>query len=184
MTLAVGLVDWAVIVILSVSVIFGLAEGFFRSVFSLGGLLLGLLLAAWNYSSLATLLFPLLHSQRVASTISYLLIALLVMGLASLAGKILSKFFHIMGLGCLDRLAGGVFGFFKGSLLVILAILVIAAFFPNSHWLTDAILPKYFFGACHLSTHMGPHELAEKVQQGLKALDVNSPPWMRPGGGI
>ena len=40
------------------SVLGGLAQGFFRSVCSLCGLLLGLLLAAWNYARIAALLLP------------------------------------------------------------------------------------------------------------------------------
>ena len=54
--------------------------------------------------------------------------------------------FHSIGLGCLDRIAGGSFGFLQGVLLVTLGILVTVAFFPQAHWLADARLPRYFFG--------------------------------------
>ena len=43
------LVDWAIVILIALSVLEGLSEGFFRSFCSLGGLLLGLVLAAWNY---------------------------------------------------------------------------------------------------------------------------------------
>jgi uncharacterized membrane protein required for colicin V production len=84
-------------------------------------------------------------------------------------------------LGCLDRLAGGVFGFFQGALLVTLCILVTIAFFPRAHWLVEARMPKMFFGACHLTTHMSPAELAERVREGLKTLEEESPRWLHPG---
>ena len=32
-----------------------------------------------------------------------------------------------------------------------------------------------FFGACHLSTHMSPAELAERVREGLRMLEEESP---------
>ncbi len=86
-----------------------------------------------------------------------------------------------MGLGCLDRLAGAVFGFFQGMLLVTLIVLVMVAFFPEAQWLAEAKLPKLFFGACHLSTHMTPAELSKQVQQGLKQLEHESPKWMHSG---
>ncbi len=176
-------VDWAIVILLVLSVMGGLQQGFFRAVFSLGGLVLGLVLAAWNYATVAAFFMPLVHIEAVADTIGFLLIALLVMGVAGTAGNILAKTLHRMGLGCLDRLAGGAFGFFQGALIVTLVILVSVAFFPQAHWLVDARLPRLFFGACHLSTHMSPAELAERVRHGLNMLERESPQWMHPGAG-
>jgi hypothetical protein len=64
---------------------------------------------------------------------------------------------------------------------VTLCILVTVAFFPHAQWLAEARLPRYFFGACHLSTHMGPAELAERVRDGLRMLEQESPWWLHPG---
>ncbi|MFY9852272.1 MAG: CvpA family protein [Terracidiphilus sp.] len=178
-----GLVDWAIVVVMALAVVGGFAQGFFRAVCGLGGLLLGLALAAWNYGHIAKLVLPMVRIEAVANVIGFLLIALLVMALAGLAGKILSKTFHSIGLGCLDSLAGAVFGFFQGALLVTLVILVTVAFFPRTHWLTEAKLPRLFFGACHLSTNVTPHELAERVRRELNAMEKQSPRWLHPGDG-
>lgn len=175
------LVDWAIVVVMVLSVLGGLTQGFFRSVFSLAGLVFGLALAAWNYRLIAALVQPMVRIETVANAIGFLLIALIVMGLATVAGKMLSKVFHHMGLGCLDRLAGAAFGFFQGALLVTLVILAALAFFPKAHWLKEAKLPRYFFGACHLSTEMSPADLADHIRQGLKSLEDESPQWLRPG---
>jgi membrane protein required for colicin V production len=173
-------IDWAILIAIALSVLGGLKQGFFRSVCSLGGLLLGLVLAAWNYARVAALLMPLVRVEPVADTMGFVLIALFVMALASILGMVLAKALHKMGLGCLDRLAGAAFGLFQGALLVTLCILVAVAFYPKAHWLAEGKLPKRFFGACHLSTHMSPEELARRVRQGLKTLEEESPPWMHP----
>jgi len=172
--------DWAIVIVMALSVLGGIRQGFFRSVCSLGGLLLGLVLAAWNYARIAALLMPLVHIEQVSDTIAFILIALFVMALASILGTVLAKALHYMGLGCLDRLAGAAFGLFQGALLVTLGILVVVAFYPKAHWLAEGKLPKRFFGACHLSTRMSPDELAKRVRQGLKTLEEESPPWMHP----
>jgi len=177
------LVDWAIVILLVLSVLGGLQQGFFRSACSLGGLFLGLVLAAWNYARLASVLKPLVRIEAVADTIGFLLIALVVMGLAGILGTILAKALHQIGLGCLDSLAGAVFGLLQGALLVTLCILVAVAFFPKAHWLVQGKLPKQFFGACHLSTHMSPAELARRVREGLKTLEDESPRWMHPDHG-
>jgi len=176
-------VDWAIVIILALSVLEGLSEGFFRSVFSLGGLLLGLVLAAWNYGFAAELLMPMVRIERVANAFGFLLIALVVMVAASIVGNILAKTMHQLGLGCVDKLAGGAFGLVKGALLVMLCILVTVAFFPRADWLAESRLPRLFFGACHVSTHMSPDVLAQRVRDGLKIIERESPFWLHPGSG-
>jgi membrane protein required for colicin V production len=172
------LVDWIIVVVLAAAVIGGVARGFFRSAFSLGGLLLGLALAMWNYWRLAAILKPLIHSIEAANAVAFLLIALVVMVIAAVVGSLLAKVFQKVGLGCLDRLAGAVFGLFQGVLFVTVCILVTVAFFPQTVWLTESRLPRYFFGALNVSTHVTPAKLADKVRHELKTLESESPAWM------
>jgi len=177
------LVDWIIVVILALAVASGFAQGFFRSVCALGGLFLGLVIAAWNYARVAAFFRPLLRIDAVADAISFILIAVIVMAIAGIVGKVLSKTLHHMGLGFLDRLAGAAFGLLQGALMITLIILVAIAFFPQAHWLADSQLPRRFFGACHLTTHMTPAELAERVRDGLRLLEQESPQWMHPQNG-
>jgi membrane protein required for colicin V production len=175
------LVDWAVIGILLCAVIGGLMEGFFRSVCGLLGVVLGLVVAAWNYGRMAALLLPLVRIPAIANTIGFLLIALVVMGLIGLVGNLLAKTFRLLGLGWLDGLAGAVFGFFQGVLLIVIGILVVVAFFPQAQWVAEARVPRMFFGACHVSANVTPTELGERVRSGLRAWEAESPRWMHPG---
>ena len=101
------LVDWVVVFIMVMAVIGGLSEGFFRSACALGGLLLGLVIAAWNYGQVASLLWSVIRVRPVADAIAFLLIALLVMAIVGFIGSALAKAFRLLGLGWLDRLAGG-----------------------------------------------------------------------------
>lgn len=174
-------VDWAVVIILACAVLGGLVQGFFRSVCGLLGVVLGLVVAAWNYGKGAALILPLVRVPAVANTMSFLLIAIVVMALIGLIGNLLAKTFRLLGLGWLDGLAGAVFGFFQGVLLVVIGILVVVAFFPQAHWIADARLPRMFFGACHVSANVTPAELGERVRNGLRAWEAESPRWMHPG---
>jgi membrane protein required for colicin V production len=176
-------VDWAIVLVIVLAVLGGLKQGFLRSACSLLGLLGGLVLASWNYGRLAPPILPLVRVEAAANAIAFVLIAIIVMALAAVVGAILSKAVHRIGLGCLDRLAGAAFGFFQGALMVTLLILVTVAFFPRAHWLAQARLPRMFFGACHLSMHMSPQALSDRVQRGLKVLEEESPQWLHPGSG-
>ncbi len=168
------LVDWIIVVALAVAVLAGIARGFFRSAFSLAGLIVGLALAAWNYWRLAAILKPLIHSVEVANAVAFIVIALLVMVVAAILGSLLAKLFQKVGLGCLDRLAGAVFGFVEGIVLVTIAILITVAFFPETVWLTEARLPRYFFGALHVSVQVTPSRLGDRVRKELQTLESES----------
>ncbi|MGA9587482.1 MAG: CvpA family protein [Terracidiphilus sp.] len=165
------LVDWIIVVVLAASVLAGIARGFFRSAFSLAGLVLGLMLAAWNYWRLAAILKVVIHSVEVADAIAFVVIALLVMAVAAILGSLLAKIFEKVGLGCLDRLAGGLFGFIEGLVFVLVCILVTVAFFPQTVWLTEARLPRYFFGALHVSIRVTPSRMSDRVRKELQTLE-------------
>lgn len=174
------IVDWIIVALLAGAVLAGFVQGFFRVVFALGGFLLGLVLAAWNYQYLGAMLRHGMHNEQVANAIAFLLIAILVTFIVGMVGSLLSKALHKIGLGCVDRLAGAVFGLFQGAALITLCILVTVTFFPRTHWLTESRLPRYFFGACRLSTHLSPDALAARVRAELKTLENASPGWMHP----
>ena len=173
-------VDWAIVIVLATSVIGGLTQGLFRSLCSLCGLFFGLVIAAWNYGRVAAFLRPAIKIDAIADAIGFLLIALLVMAIANIVGAAFSRMIHRMGLGCLDRLAGGVFGFLQGALLVTIFILVVVAFFPKAQWLAAGRLPKLFFGVCHLSARVSPEDLSNRVREGLLMMEEHAPEWMHP----
>ena len=172
------LVDWIIVIVLAGAVLAGLARGFLRSVFSLVGLIAGVALASWNYWRVAGFLKRFIHSVEICDAIGFLIIALAVMAVAAILGSLLSKFFEKVGLGCLDRLAGALFGFVEGLVLVTLCILVTVAFFPQTAWLTEARLPRYFFGALHVSIQVTPTRLSERVRKELNSLETKSKQWM------
>jgi membrane protein required for colicin V production len=171
-------VDWIILAVLVGCVLGGMAQGLFRTVCSLAGLILGIALAEWNYARFAVVFKPIVRIDAVANAIAFLLIAVVVMFLANVAGIALSKMLNWMGLGCIDILGGAIVGFVQGVLLVTVCILVTVAFFPQTQWLTQAEFPQMFFGALHVSTNTSPSELSGRVMDGLKTLKHDAPKWM------
>ena len=91
------LVDWIIVAVLAGPVLAGIAQGFLRSIFSLGGLILGLVVAAWNYEASGRIFAKAFHSRQVADAIAFLLIAIVIAGLAAVLGVILSRIFRKIG---------------------------------------------------------------------------------------
>ena len=143
--------------------------------------MLGLALAAWNYWRVAAMLKPLIHSVEVANAIAFLVIASAGDGGGGDCwDRCWQRFFRRSAWDAWIRLAGAVFGFVEGMVLVTSCILVTVAFFPETEWLTEARLPRYFFGALHVSTHVTPSRLADRVRKELQTLEEESPQWMHP----
>ena len=84
-----------------------------------------------------------------AEALSFLLIALGVMLLAGLVGRMIRWSVHSIGLGWADRFIGACFGLVKGCALVTLAVLVVAAFLPQATWFQQSRLAPYFLTAAH-----------------------------------
>lgn len=163
-------VDWVIMIVLAVAAITGLVQGFVRSVFGLAGLVLGLQIAFRNFPQAAAKLAPLVHAEPVANAIAFIGIAILIMALAALVGHILAKLFRIIGLGWLDALAGAVFGFAEGVLLVSVCILATVAFFPQAAWLSESKTPQLFVSACEATLDLSPAKFAEHVHEGIQRL--------------
>jgi len=173
-----NLVDLVILLLLAASATVGFRSGLIQSVFSLVGLIAGIAIASWNYKHFAVELEPMVHSLALAEAIWFCLIAIAVMLIAGLLGFLLKGLVHGIGLAWLDKTLGLVFGFLQGAVLVTLCIVVLAAFFPDTSWLGDAKLTRHFLGSAHLTMHMTPDELKEKIMKGLHVLEKDVPPWL------
>jgi membrane protein required for colicin V production len=175
-----AIVDWVIAAIVILAVIGAAKNGFFVEAFSLGGVVLGLLIASWNYQRLMPSLLQAVHTPAVAEAIAFLAIALVVMIAAGLVGRILHRTAHSIGLGWLDRLIGAAFGFLKGCVVVTLGVMALAAFYPQCGWLDHSRLAPYFLSAAHTTTAVTPAELGERIRDGVKIIRDAQPDWLKP----
>ena len=173
-----NLVDLVILLLLAASAVVGFRSGLIQSIFSLAGLIAGIAIASWNYMHFAVELEPMVHSLALAEAIWFCLIAIAVMMVAGIIGFLIKGLIHGVGLGWLDKTLGLVFGLLQGAVLVTLCIIVLAAFFPDTKLLGDAQLSRYFLGSAHVTTHMTPDELKEKIMKGLHVLEKDAPPWL------
>jgi membrane protein required for colicin V production len=173
-----NVVDIAIVLLLLISAVFGYRSGLIQSVTSLVGLIAGIAIASWNFPRLSDRLVPYLHSVPLSEAAAFCLIALLVMVLAGLIGMVLKKLIHGIGLGWLDKICGLIFGVLRGGLLVVLCIVTLAAFFPDTRWLGDSQLGKYFLSSAQVTSYMSPDELKRRILDGLHVLEEDSPKWL------
>ena len=170
--------DWFLIAIVVYSTVIAFLRGFFREIFSLVGLGAGILLASWNYGVLGDRLARFIP-WTTAQVVAFLLIAILVMVLCGLAGKLLSSTAKTIGLGFFDRLLGGVFGLARGFLLGVAILMAAAAFLPREKYIRDSQLSDYFLDGAHAVSFVVPTNLQHHIREGVTQLKHGAPDWIK-----
>ncbi len=172
--------DLFLFALLAYSTIMAFMRGFLRELFFLGGLVLGLLLAAWNHEQVAQLLARFIATPATASMVAFFLIILAVMLASGLIGRVLNRAVQAVGLGFFDRLLGAIFGFARGCLLGVTILVAVAAFFPKTTWISNSRLAPYFLAGAHAVSFVVPHDLQQQILNGTEQLKHNAPDWIKP----
>jgi membrane protein required for colicin V production len=162
--------DWVIVAVILVSVIQAAISGFFHEAFGIAGLIFGYLLAAWNYERLAARFAPHLKSMWLGEIAAFLIIFLAVLLLAGIAGRIVRHIVKEAGLSFVDRILGGALGLLRGSLMVAVILMSMAAFTPTSRWLEGSGLAPYFLVVGRAAIWVAPSELRARFYQGLDLL--------------
>jgi membrane protein required for colicin V production len=172
--------DCFLIAILAYSTILAFVRGIILELFSLGGLIAGILLASWNYQHVALLLGRLISTPATAQIVAFLLIIIAAMVLSALLGKALNRTAHAIGLGFFDRLLGAAFGFVRGCLLGVAILIAVVAFLPQSQWIANSQLTPYFLAGAHAVSFVVPHDLRQQILDGAEKLKHDAPDWIKP----
>jgi len=162
--------DWAIVTILVLSVLLAAAQGFLHEVISLAGVVVGYLLAAWEYWRVARWILPYVKSEAVAESVAFLGIFVAVVIAAGIIGRIARWLAREAGLVWADRLLGALFGVVRGSVMVAVLVMALAAFAPGSPWLGRSSLGGYFLVGSRGMSWAAPATLRQKVRQGVAAM--------------
>lgn len=134
-----NIVDWILLILLSLFGLRGYFKGLFREIFSLGGLVVGFMVAARYNGAVATLaasywqVFPLVLKATAFVTLFFL-----VYFSFNLVGWLLHHSTRVLFLQTLNRFGGIVIGLGKGVAMVALVIF----FFASSPWVPAATREK------------------------------------------
>jgi membrane protein required for colicin V production len=145
-------------------------EGFFHEAFKLAGLVVGYLLAAWQYHRLAEWFAPHLKSPWFGEIAGFLIIFFAVLIVAGVAGRIARSAMKEAGLSAIDRIMGAVLGLLKGVLVVAIVLTAVAAFAPAAKWLAGSEFAPYFLVGGRAAIWVAPAELRQRFYQGLDYL--------------
>lgn len=162
--------DWFIVLVVLLNVISAAIQGFFAEALSMAGLIIGYIVAAWQYRRLAEWLMSFLKSPWLAEIFGFLIIFFAVLILFSIAGRLARKLMKAAGLSGFDRFLGALLGVLKGALVVAVVLMGMTAFTPTSKMLENSELAPYFLVAGRAAIWVAPPELRARFYEGLDFL--------------
>jgi membrane protein required for colicin V production len=161
--------DWFFAVVILVSLLVAAAQGFFLEVFSLAGVVVGFLLAAWEYTRVAAWM-TFINPPWAANIVAFFVIFVAVSILAGAIGRIASWGMKQVGLRWVDRVLGAAFGLIRGLLIVTVIVMAMAAFAPNAQWLRQSQTAPYFLVVGRGASWLAPADVRNRVREGMDLL--------------
>jgi membrane protein required for colicin V production len=168
--MGISILDWVILLIVLLSVLQAIGQGFFYEFLSLAGVIVGYLLAAWEYPRAALWFAPHVNSQWEADIVGFFVIFFVVVLLAGVLGRIARWAVHGVGLRWFDRLLGAVFGFLQGAVLSTVVVLALAAFAPQWGWLQQSRIAPFLLVSGRALIWAAPVELRERFHEGWELL--------------
>ena len=162
--------DWVILAIIGISVLMAASQGFMFEAISLAGLIVGYMLAAWEYHVVSAWFAPYVKSQWIADIIGFIAILLAVIILAGIIGRLARWLLKEVGLHWFDRILGGAFGLVRGSLTAAVVLLGFTTFNPQSNWLEGSRLAPYFLVVARGASWLAPYDVRARFRQGAEVL--------------
>jgi membrane protein required for colicin V production len=162
--------DWSILLVILLNVVGAIAQGFFYELFSFAGVVIGYLIAAWEYPRVAAFYAHYTNSEWAADIAGFLTVFFVVLVLGSVAGKIARSAIEGVGLRWIDRFLGGLFGFLKGVIVCTVVVMALAAFSPTSPWLQDSRIAPFMLVTGRALIWVAPAELRQKFRDGWNLL--------------
>jgi membrane protein required for colicin V production len=164
-----SLADWIILFVVLLNVVSAAFHGFFMEAFSLAGLVVGYLAAAWQYQNVAQWLGSYLQGW-LSDVVAFIMIFLVVVLLFGIAGRVARKIMKEAGLSFFDRSLGAALGLLKGALAVSIMLMGLTAFTPTSKFLDSSQLAPYFLVVGHATKWLAPQAFRIRFDQGLDLL--------------
>jgi membrane protein required for colicin V production len=164
------LADWLICALVLLNVVTAAMQGFFSEALTMAGLVVGYIVAAWQYRSLAQWLESFLKNEWLAEILGFLIIFFAIVLLFGLAARFARWVMKESGLSGLDRFLGAILGLLKGGLMVAVILMGMTAFEPASKLLQNSQLAPYFLVVGNAAKWLAPTELRVRFDQGLDLL--------------
>lgn len=162
--------DWLILFVVVLNVLGAIGQGFFYELFSFAGVIVGYLVAAWQYPRVAAFYAHYVNSEWAAEIAGFLTLFFVIVVLAGVAGKTARWAVQEVGLRWFDRLLGGLFGLLKGVVICTVVVIALAAFSPASSWVRDSRIAPFMLVTGRTLIWAAPVVLRQRFRDGWNLM--------------
>lgn len=138
-----AIIDIVILAIIGVSALIGVFRGLVKEALSLASWVAAIFVAGIFSPQLADLMSGMISSSSVRFFAAFALLFIATIFIGALIANLVSKLTSAVGLGGVDRLLGGLFGIIRGTLVVLLLVLIAQPFDFTVVWFENSVLVPY-----------------------------------------
>jgi len=156
--------DYFVLFVIAGSIVLSVLRGFVKELISIIAWIIAFFVAKIYTVELAYLLPEAIPNDEVRYLAAFLILFLCTLLICTLLGIALSQVFKIAGMGWLDRILGGVFGFARGIFIVAIVVMLCGlTSLPQQPAWRSALLSAPFEAIVAKMLPLMPQAVEEKI---------------------
>ena len=165
--------DVVLLALLGFSVIAGVMKGLVREIFSLGGVILAILLGLMFAPTLQPTFDRWIPVASAAYAAGFLCVFVVVMILVEIVARFVQKLVKLVRLTLMNRVLGGAFGLLRGILIATIVILGVTLFAePGDSLLAGSKVTPVLTKSATLFAPLLPDEVEQGLRDQIDALEI------------
>lgn len=157
--------DGVLAVIIVVSIIMAIGKGLIRELISLAALVVGIIVAAAEYTRAAYWFQDLTRSREIALAAGFLTIFVLILIAGAVISLIARFFIRRAGIEWFDRFLGGIFGLIRGVLIDSILLMIMLAFAIKPQAVQRSKLAPYVSTGARAMAYLMPQTLRNSFDE-------------------
>lgn len=160
---SMNILDIVFLLVVFLSILFGVIKGFIREIFSLVFLVLAVIISFLFYYEAGTFLMKYIDSRDVANFAGFIGIFTIILIIGAVVTYFVKKVLTIGPLKSVDRILGGVFGLIRGILISGVIVFALLAFPTNDNLLVKSRLTPYIVSVIDVFLKLMPEDVRKEI---------------------
>ena len=171
MTWSLNFLDWILLVVLVLSIVFSVLKGFVRELLGMLSLIAAFLVGAWFYRIGATLFKEVVKSENIALFLGFAIVFLGTLLVGALVIWVAQKLIKFAQVQWFDRLLGAAFGFLRGWVLGSILFLALTSFDLQAEQVKSSQLAPYYLPGAKVIALATPQDFKTRFMDGYRAAE-------------
>ena len=156
--------DIVILLILFLSVMFGIIKGFIRELFSLAFFIIAAVLSFLFYREVGSLLLKNVKNKDVANFAGFITVFVVVLIVGSFITYFIKRVVAVGPIKSMDKILGGVFGLLRGILISSIIIFALISFPINDNLILKSRISPYVMKSVDIFFDLLPVKFKEKIE--------------------